>query len=125
MLQRHVGVRLLQPIVLGLQVLQALQVRCLEAAILRLPLIETGRADAVLPTKILNLTAIHRLLEDLDDLAVAETGLHRCHLLHHTYSMMADVSIYDLSTRMGSLRDHCVSDSRAGEGACPRTQAAE
>lgn len=97
MLQGHVGIHLLQPVVLGLQLLQALQIRGFEPAILRLPLIEAGRADAMLPAKILHLTAVLGLLEDRDDLALTETGVPHCHLFHRLRSMMAEVPTHDLS----------------------------
>jgi len=65
---------------------------------------KAGRTDAVLSAKILHLAAVLRFLEDRDDLTLAEAGLPHCHFLHHTLSMMAEVSSYDLSAMWGSLR---------------------
>ena len=45
----------------------------------------------------------HRF-DSRDDLALTETGLPHCHFLHHTHSMMAEVSTYDLASEMVSLR---------------------
>ena len=65
-----------------------------------------GRTASKFSQEILYLTAVLRLLEDRDDLPLAETRLPHCHFLHHTQSMMAEVSTYDLSSGMVSLRHH-------------------
>src|SRR5690606_34844083 len=73
--QRQLGVHALEAAVLGLQFLDPLQVRGVHAAVLRLPLVVRRRADPGLPAQVLDRNPGITLLEDRDDLGLAELRL--------------------------------------------------
>src|SRR5690606_29325427 len=73
--QRQLGVHALEAAVLGLQLLDPLQVRGVHAAVLRLPLVVRRRADPGLPAQVLDRNPGITLLEDRDDLGLAELRL--------------------------------------------------
>src|SRR5690606_793483 len=108
--ERHLRVHALESGVLGLQLLDPLQVRCLHAAVLGLPLVVRGRTDAGLPADVLDRDAGVGLLEDRDDLGLGESGL-----LHGTSWLqnVPESSTSVVSTYWGSLR----TDMAAGDPA--------
>src|SRR5512138_2052898 len=73
--QRQLGVHALEAAVLGLQLLDPLQVRGVHAAVFRLPLVVRRRANAGLPAQVLDRHPGITLLEDRDDLGLAELRL--------------------------------------------------
>src|SRR5690606_10054377 len=72
---RQLRVHPLEPGVLGFQILDPTQLRGLQAAVLRLPLVVRRHADAGLPADVLDRHSSVGLLEDRDDLGLGETGL--------------------------------------------------
>src|SRR5690606_31055416 len=73
--ERQLRVHPLELGVLGLELPNPLEVGRLHAAVLRLPLVVRGDADAGLPAQILDRDAGVSLLEDRDDLGLGESGL--------------------------------------------------
>ena len=71
----------LQAAVLLLKVLQLLELACVQAAILRLPLVEGRVADLVLSAQISHLHARLMLLEDGNDLVFGELALSHGYLV--------------------------------------------
>ena len=58
MIERQVGIHLLQAPILGLELLEPSQIRRFQAAVLRAPLVERGIADTELPADILHCDAL-------------------------------------------------------------------
>lgn len=81
MFQRQVGIHPLEPGQLGLDVLQVPQLRHLHAGVLVLPDVVRRLADAVLAARLGHLRAGLDLLEDPDDLFLAELRLLHAELL--------------------------------------------
>ncbi len=71
----------LQAAVLLLKILQLLELACVQAAVLRLPLVEGGVADLVLSAQVGHLHARFMLLEDADDLMFGELALSHGYLV--------------------------------------------
>ena len=71
-------------------------------------LVKAGCTNAMLATEILNLPTVLGLLLDRDSLAFTESGLPHRYFLHHTHSMVAEVSDHHLSAMGGSLLTHRV-----------------
>jgi hypothetical protein len=73
--QRQLRVHLLEPGVLGLELLQAPQLRHIEPPVLRLPLVVSRRTDAVLASNLGHLHAGIGFSKDRDDFLFTESGL--------------------------------------------------
>lgn len=75
MRQRQIREHALQPSILSLEFLQSPKLRDIQAAVLRLPVVERRFADTVLANQFCDFHAGFRLLQDRDDLLFTEPGL--------------------------------------------------
>lgn len=71
--QRQIGVKALELAELAFHLLHALEIRSFHAAILRLPVVERGIRNAVLPAHLRDLRTGLGLLQDRNDLAFGES----------------------------------------------------
>ena len=75
MIQRQIGIRLLQALVLGFQVFEPLQIGDLQAAVLGAPLVEGGVADSEFAADVLDCHTLFGALQGANDLLFAELAL--------------------------------------------------
>src|SRR5262245_14590063 len=89
MRERQLRVHLLQLRVLAFQLLQPTQLRGVQAAVLRFPVVERRLADAEFANELRDLDAGLRLLQHSDDLFFTESGLlHKSSPVGKLYSRM-------------------------------------
>ena len=89
-LEGHFRIHALELFVLRLELLEALHVGRLHAAVLTSPLVEGRRTDAMLPANLADLSSGLCLLQEGNNLALNELRLPHNTFLHH--SMMAESS---------------------------------
>jgi len=86
-IQRQVGIHLLEAAILCLQLLEPAQIRSLQAAVLRPLLVERGVADAQLAVNVLHRHTLLGPLQGTDDLLFAVLALAHDDLLVRTAIM--------------------------------------
>ena len=80
-LKAKIGKHSFEFVVLGLELFDPLQIRCGQAAVLRLPLVVGRRGNAVLAADVLNRDTGVGLIQNRNDLGLCESGLLQRNLL--------------------------------------------